>query len=333
MRSSMTFSEYMNDWLYGEKGYYSEYHTIGKEGDFYTAVSSTKFFGGTIGNYIVKRIKEGQVAKDATICEIGAHHGYMMADIIEFIFTLAPELLQTLEFAVIERFEHLQEKQAAYFKEAFGDEVKITIYSSLEEFHVENAFFVANEIFDAFGCDLIKDGKTATVKDHKITFDGNDEEVLAIAKRYGQTGGEIGRGYEAFALAMAASAKHSEFITFDYGDITIRNDFSSRIYDKHEVYPLFDEKLTLSKAYASTDITYDVNFLHVKDAYEAAGFKQLAYGTQLTAMIDFGLLELLEMLQKNVSDETYAVEVGKVKTIIDPTIMGERFKMIHLKKD
>jgi SAM-dependent MidA family methyltransferase len=71
----------------------------------------------------------------------------------------------------------------------------------------------------------------------------------------------------------------------------------------------------------------------VSDAYKAAGFKEIAYSTQLKAMIDFGLLDLLEILQKNVSDEAYTIEVGKVKTIIDPTIMGERFKMIHFKKD
>lgn len=329
----MKFSDYMNDWLYGDKGYYSEYHTIGKEGDFYTAVSSTKFFGGAIANYMIKRIQEGDVAKDATVCEIGAHHGYLMADMIEFIYTLAPELLETLKFTIVERFEHLQQRQADYLQKAFGDAVKVDIISSLEELRVENAFFVANEIFDAFGCDLIKDGKTATVRDHKITFDGEDQEVLSIAKKYGQTGGEIGRGYEAFALEMAHAAKKSEFITFDYGDITIRNDFSCRIYDKHEVFPLFDEQLTLSEVFANTDITYDVNFLHVSDAYKEAGFKEINYATQLKAMIDFGLLELLEILQKHVSDEDYIIEVGKVKTVIDPTIMGERFKMIHFKKE
>ncbi len=329
----MKFSDYMNDWLYGERGYYSEYHAIGKEGDFYTAVSSTKFFGGAIANYLIKRIKEGHVAKNATVCEIGAHHGYLMADMIEFIYTLAPELLETLKFTIVERFEHLQHKQANYLKEAFGDAVKVDIITSLDELRVDDAFFVANEIFDAFGCDLIKDGKTATVTDHKISFEGEDAEVLAIAEKYGQIGGEIGRGYEVFALEMANAAKRSEFITFDYGDVTIRNDFSCRIYDKHEVYPLFDEKITLSEAFANTDITYDVNFLHVSDAYKEAGFKEIDYGTQLKAMIDFGLLELLEILQKNVSDESYIVEVGKVKTIIDPTIMGERFKMIHFKKE
>lgn len=322
----------MNDWLYGDKGYYSEYHEIGKEGDFYTAVSSTKFFGGAIAKFLISRIEAGEVANTATVCEIGAHHGYLMADMIEFIYTLAPKLLETLSFTIVERFEHLQAKQAKYLEEAFGDAVKVTIVSSLQEINVDDAFFVANEIFDAFGCDLIKDGKTATVKDHKISFDAQDAEVLAIAKRYGQTGGEIGRGYEAFAVEMAGSAKRSEFVTFDYGDITIRNDFSSRVYNKHEVFPLFDEEMTLSEVFATTDITYDVNFLHVEDAFKEVGFSKVSYATQLKAMIDFGLLELLEILQKNVDDATYVTEVAKVKTIIDPTIMGERFKMIHLKK-
>ena len=47
--SQIKFSSYFNNWLYGDDGYYSNYKTIGKEGDFYTAVSSSKFFGGTIG--------------------------------------------------------------------------------------------------------------------------------------------------------------------------------------------------------------------------------------------------------------------------------------------
>lgn len=37
------FSSYFNDWLYGEDGYYSKYKSIGKSGDFYTAVSTSMF--------------------------------------------------------------------------------------------------------------------------------------------------------------------------------------------------------------------------------------------------------------------------------------------------
>ena len=47
------FSEYMSEWLYGKSGYYATYKNIGKSGDFYTAVSTSKFFGGTIAKHII----------------------------------------------------------------------------------------------------------------------------------------------------------------------------------------------------------------------------------------------------------------------------------------
>ena len=43
------FSDYFNAWLYSKDGYYSKYKEIGKEGDFYTSVSTSSFFGGSIG--------------------------------------------------------------------------------------------------------------------------------------------------------------------------------------------------------------------------------------------------------------------------------------------
>ena len=103
----MTFSDYMENWLYGDEGYYATYKVIGKSGDFYTAVSTSKFFGGTIAKHIISLIDEGFLPEDTTICEIGAHHGYFLADMIEFIHTLRPELLQSLKFVIIERFEAL----------------------------------------------------------------------------------------------------------------------------------------------------------------------------------------------------------------------------------
>lgn len=328
----MTFSEYMEAWLYGESGYYSRYRTIGKEGDFYTAVSTSKFFGGAIAKFLITRIESGNIASDAVVCEIGAHKGYLLADMIQFIYTLKPELLTTLSFVVVERYDHLREKQRDYFEESFGDAINVRHIADLSELQCEDAFFVANEIFDAFPCDLIHKGKTALVKDHQIVFEGEDKAVLEIAKRYGQTGGEVGRGFEAFAQSMAKAAQRSEFVTFDYGDITIRNDFSTRIYKHHDVYPLFDESIDLKELFGKTDITFDVNFAHLRDAYKEAGFEMLTFATQLKALVEFGILELLEMVLKHAGQDAYALEVGKVKTLIDPSVMGERFKMIHFQK-
>ena len=82
----MNFSTYMTQWLYSKEGYYSKEIVIGKEGDFYTSVSSSRYFGGTIGNYLVKLIKENKLPRDATVCEIGAHQGYLISDLIQFVY-------------------------------------------------------------------------------------------------------------------------------------------------------------------------------------------------------------------------------------------------------
>jgi SAM-dependent MidA family methyltransferase len=137
----MKFSEYMGEWLYGKQGYYASYKEIGKGGDFYTSVSTSKFFGGTIAKHIISLVDEGFLKEDGVVCEIGAHHGYFLADVCEFIYTLRPKLLGSLKFVIIERFEHLQEFQKNYFLESFGDALELTHYNSLSELHCKSAFF------------------------------------------------------------------------------------------------------------------------------------------------------------------------------------------------
>ena len=332
MTSSQTFSEYMTNWLYGEDGYYATYKNIGKSGDFYTAVSTSKFFGGTIGKHIVSLVDEGFLTQDATICEIGAHHGYFLADVIEFIYTLRPSLLSTLKFVIIERFDDLQAHQRKYFEDSFGDAVSLTQYKSLSELNCDNAFFIANEIFDAFPCELYFKGKTARIDGHEVEFDADDSWVEEKATKYFKDRGEIARGYEEFAKEMSQAAKRFEFMSFDYGEMQARPDFSLRIYSKHEVIPFFDENIKREELFAKSDITYDVTFAHVKDSYEEAGVKFIELKTQMVALIDMGILELLEMLKDKVDEKIYKQELEKVKTLIMPNFLGERFKMIKFRK-
>ncbi len=337
-KSSLKFSEYFQNWLYGEDGYYSNYKTIGKEGDFFTAVSTSSFFGGTIGKRIVDVIEEGFLPENSTIVEIGAHHGYLLSDIVQFIYTLKPELLKTLKFAIVERFEHLRSRQNEYFKKCFGDEVKIIHYNDVDELKLDNAFVVANEIFDAFPCELIYTDKKnirqiATVKNDKIEFETHkDENINNICDKYKITKGEVAVGYENFAKQLNDNIKKFEFITFDYGEKYPRNDFSCRIYEKHNVHPIFDEKIDLKDFYAKSDITYDVNFSHLIDSFEEIKIKNIKYDTQLKALVEFGIIDLLEILHKNVDEKTYLKEANRVKTLLNPTGMGDRFKVAVFRK-
>ncbi len=323
----------MNEWLYGEKGYYTTYAKIGKEGDFYTSVSASKFFGGTVARHIISLIDEGFLKKDASICEIGAHHGYFLADVIEFIHTLRPELLGTLRFVIIERQEDLQRQQRDYFEESFGDAVSLTHHFSLNEMRVKNAFFVANEIFDAFPCELFYKGKTARVEGHDVKFDIEDEWVSQKAEKYHKDRGEIAVGYEEFAKEMADASETFEFMSFDYGEMQARPDFSLRVYENHKVLPFFDEELDRQRVFGNADITYDVTFAHVKDAFEEAGVGFVEMKAQMTALINMGIMDLLEMLRKNADEKLYRQELEKVKTLIMPDFLGERFKMIRFRQE
>ncbi|MCF6330254.1 MAG: SAM-dependent methyltransferase [Sulfurimonas sp.] len=332
MTNSISFSEYMSQWLYAEDGYYSSYKTIGKEGDFYTAVSTSQFFGGCVAKHIISLIDDGFLSKDGVVCEIGAHHGYFLADIVQFVYTLRPELLKTLKFVIIEKFVDLQTFQKNYFYESFGDAVKIIHYKSLSELRCKNAFFIANEIFDAFPCELYYKGKTARVDTHVVEFDVENDWVKQKANKYHKDRGEIAVGYEEFALEMSQASDKFEFMSFDYGEMSARPDFCIRVYDKHEVIPFFDENIKRDELFKNTDITYDVTFAHVKDAYEEVGVEFIELKAQMVALVDMGILELLELLKKNVDEKIYTQELQKAKMLIMPNFLGERFKMIKFRK-
>ena len=328
----MYFSAYMSEWLYGEEGYYKEFKDIGKGGDFYTAVSTSSFFGASIANHFYSLIQKEKADKNGWLIEIGAHQGYLLCDMIQWLYTCDPSLVQTLKFGIVERQPEVQKAQLVYIQERFGDDIQITHFNDIADVNVDYAFVVANEIFDAFPCELLKDKKIAVVNEHKIEWEDASAEILTWSEEHQLTQGEIAVGYEDFAKHMSLGMKKCDFVTFDYGEKYVRNDFSIRVYRKHETFPLFDDDLVLSESYKKDDITYDVNFGHVSEAFQNVGFAEEAYETQARALIRFGLIDILEQFSKQTTPARYASEADKIKTLISPTIMGDRFKMIHLKK-
>ena len=329
------FSDYFNDWLYGQKGYYSNYKTIGKEGDFYTSVSTSSFFGGAIAKKIITEIENKKLSSHATILEVGSHHGYLLADIIQFIYTLKPKLLNTLRFAIVERFDKLQLQQKNYLEQSFGNAITLDFYNDISEVRLSNAFVIANEIFDAFSCELVytKDNQLhqGFIHNHTITFEPcKDMQLLEYCKKNRIEKGEVAVGYEAFLNTLSTHIEHFIFVTFDYGDNYPRNDFSTRIYSKHKVIPLFEEGLNLKEYFAVSDITYDVNFQHLIHIAKDLNLTS-NYQTQMQALIEFGIIELLEILKANVDENSYLRETQKVKTLLEPTGMGDRFKMLELR--
>jgi len=338
------FSDYMSEWLYKSEGYYTSFRSIGKDGDFYTAVSSSMFFGGSIAKRVISVIEEGFLPEDSLIVEVGAHKGYLLADMVQFIYSLRPDLLKSLRFAVVEPFEQNRVAQKNYFKDSFGDAVKFEIYEDFKNLKNESAFVVANEIFDAFSCELVKDEKMLYVKNDEFLFEKMDEFTKRIVKKYSISKGEVARGYEEFATTLFDTFKRYEFVSFDYGDLRKREDFSIRIYHKHQTIPFFAltdfvedsaqkiEDISLEELFKKSDITYDVHFDHLIDAFKKSGAILVEFKTQLAMLVEFGIIELLELLQKNTDEKSYMSELNRAKLLIDPAFMGERFKGVIFRK-
>ncbi len=328
----MYFSDYMNEWLYGEEGYYKHFKAIGKSGDFYTAVSTSSFFGASIANYFYTLIQEGKADRNGWLIEVGAHQGYLLCDMIQWLYTCDPTLVTSLKFGIVERQPEVRQKQLDYIKERFGDDITITHFNDISEVEVDYAFVVANEIFDAFPCELLKDEKIAFVENDEIIWKEVSAEILVWADKHYLKQGEIAVGYEEFAKNMSKGIRKCDFVSFDYGEKYVRNDFSIRVYRSHETFPLFDEALILSESFKKDDITYDVNFGHVSEAFMDNGFTEVLYETQARALVRFGLIDILEQFARQTTQENYLREADKIKTLISPTIMGDKFKMVHFRK-
>lgn len=336
----MNFSQYFQEWLFGENGYYKQDKDIGKSGDFYTAVSVSSFFGGTIGKKICDIISDKKLPKDTTIIEIGANSGYMMADMIQFIYTIEPSLIDSLKFVLTEQNSFIINKQKRYLEKSFANKINIQYVSNIKDISCSSAFVVANELFDTFACEIIhtemsNNIKKAVVQNDKISFENctkDDKYIQDIAKKYNIKKGEISLGFENFANILSQNIDKIEFITFDYGEYYPRGDISCRVYNSHKVLPLFDEKLILKDHYKNSDITYDISFKHLIDSFLSCGFTKVAYSTQLKALVDFGIISLLDILRKNSDQKTYTKYNNQIKLLLDPAGMGERFKMVHFAK-
>ncbi|PAF52747.1 SAM-dependent methyltransferase [Helicobacter sp. 13S00477-4] len=329
------FSSYMNEWLYGEGGYYQD-AMIGKAGDFYTAVSVSKFFGGSIANYLLNLLENGVLTLPLKIIEVGTHKGYLLNDVAQFLQTLSEGVVQNCEFISIEPLPLMARFQKEYFIKHSNLELKI--YQTFDELETDSndcVFCFSNELFDAFACELIDDNKMAYIKNHQIIWGDVLPEVDFFRKKYEIFQGEIPILIEDFISCLIQKLNHFKdwiFLTFDYGDWESRNDINLRVYKNHQVKNFLDIKEYLRDYYQKSDITYDVNFSFLTKCFESFGAKKVLYGNQGKVLIELGLMDLLEKFSQNTSYEGYLREISKIKPLISPGGFGERFQGIVFKK-
>lgn len=327
------FGEYFNSWLHKE--YYATGVQIGKGGDFYTSVSVGWLFGVCLSNYFLNLLQNNIFSKNTSIVEIGANDGSMMADFIQGIYTLRPDLLSSLKFVILEPHKKLIHMQRQKLKDFLDSGVNINWISNLDNVYIDEAFIMSNEIFDSFECELYNKGNIAYVQRDKrlrLVWKEASDEINKIAKNANITCGEVCVSYFEFAKKLVNTIGKGRFISFDYGDLFSRGDFSLRIYQKHQVFNIFEIE-NLDDFYGKSDITYDVCFLLLRQAFEKYGWFFSSFKTQSRAIIDDCMVgDLITLIERKADKTILQNALKQLKYLTSPFFLGERFKFIEFIK-
>lgn len=325
---SQSFGALMQEWLYGREGYYRKVR-VGRAGDFYTNVSVGKFFGFTFGFYLLGILKaqKGRIA----IIEIGSEKGDLIADIAEFLHLYGQA---NVEFWTLEPLKSLQDIQKDNFYQRLGKRfgIELRIARNLEDLKgLEVALFVSNELLDAFACELVFKGEMAFVEGGELVFKEANAKTLELAKAFNVEIGEIPLGAFEFAKSLSQVAPQWLFLSFDYGALGARNSFSLRLYAQHQTQNFFPNPTsnlcdsTLLKLFGKVDLTYDVNFALWREAFLRAGGQECFLCVQNRALVDMGLDKMCEWYIAHFGLEHYMAQTSKIRTLISPGALGERF--------
>jgi SAM-dependent MidA family methyltransferase len=148
----ITFADYMNLVLYHPQyGYYSSGTVaIGSRGDFFTSPSLGTDFGELIAEQLIEIWDILGHPNPFTLVEVGAGSGLLAADILAYFQSQNINILNTIEYIIIEQAEGLIARQQALLETWQEKSIKI-IWKSWQDI-AENSIIgciFSNELVDA----------------------------------------------------------------------------------------------------------------------------------------------------------------------------------------
>ncbi|BDR27345.1 SAM-dependent methyltransferase [Helicobacter suis] len=322
-----SFSQCMQEWLYGENGYY-RHALIGMQGDFYTAVNSSAFFGGTLAFYLLSLLENGWLSLPLSVVEIGAGEGLLLSDVVGFLKDLSQGVLEHIRFISVEPLDRLVNLQ----KEKLAKR-GVDLECRCDRAQPSIRALRLGEIDVLIGINLLREGLDLPEVSLVAILDADKEGFLRSNMALIQTMGRAARHIHGRVIFYAdkitpsmQEAKKWIMVSFDYGQYGSYGGISLR---RGVNRPLEAElkEIELSKpSKKNLNKMPKVDFKLLETLFLAQGAHTLFYGTQSTTLLKMGLASLLELFHASAPFTTYQRESIKARALINPEGFGERFK-------
>ena len=344
----ISFARFMQLALYCPKiGYYEQdSRVIGFAGDFYTSASIGPLFGHLLAEQFAFWSAESPWHLVSWV-EAGAHDGTLALAILEWLGKKQPELLQRLNYCIIEpspiRRQWQAEKLRDYAKYvSWRDSVEALRARSLR------GIVFCNEFLDAFPVNrVVWDSATSTwyemgvaIKGERFVWRRLEEASIDIEPQLARSGLALSRELlevlpDSFVMDLSPEAgdwwmkaaqafDSGKLVAIDYGltadeilapertNGTLRASYRQRISDD----PL--------ARVGEQDITAHVNFSQLQRIGEGAGLRTETFSTQ-----ERFLFEILQLKLGGIASERWsAAEIRQFQTLAHPEQLGRRFRVL-----
>ena len=335
-KKSIPLDRFINIALYDKKfGYYMKKNPFGKKGDFITAPLISKLFSEMIAIWCVAFWEHLGKPNKILLVELGPGDGTLCKDLIK-TFKKFKEFYNSLEINLFEISNKLKKIQKIKINSK-----KVKWIKKIEEINYGPVIFFGNEFFDALPIKQICKNKKNFFEKY-VTLTTNEKNIKFLHKRANNnlikciknlnlvsTGGTIEYPLEALKFLKQISKKINKFdgglLTIDYGYTLKKNQNTLQAVKKHNYLDIFFKP-------GHSDITSHINFKLFSKSLSEDNLAVKKITTQSEFLKKVGILERADILSKKMTFKEKANMFYRLKRLIDPKEMGDRFKVIFAQK-
>jgi SAM-dependent MidA family methyltransferase len=307
----LSFRDYMEEVL---RFYYaSSRNPIGTSGgDFYTSADLDPVFGQLLARQFETWARD---IPSFTVVELGAGKGLLARDILRH---------RSFPYRILERSAVMRERQQEMLKGFDG----VQWVDELPE-HVTGCIF-SNEFFDALPV-------------HRVVCRGGSLKEIFVSEEFREIEAEPGRPFDVrlaeghateihldareWIRRIAGSLERGYHLVIDYG--YLRDAYLAQSKGTLMCYWRHQAVEDPYSRVGEQDITAHVNFSDLME--EDASLETVRFATQMEYLISLGILDELEKLATS-GDAASLARLVKIKNLILPARMGERFKVLVQRK-